>query len=259
MGDLIQKQRAQSHQGALTVAGAESVASHGEYRVKLEAFEGPLDLLLYLIRKEEVSIYDIPIARITEQYLDYLRAMEELDIAVASEFLVMAATLIHIKSQMLLPRDPILNQEPVEDPRSELVQQLLEHQKFKAAANLLHQRAIIESGSFGRGEIESDRQNPEIRATVFQLFELFREAMARQQAMAEIEIVRDQVTLAEKIAEIKMIIAQKGEASARMLFERARSRNEMVTIFLAILELVKELIIRLVQEEAFGDILLIKR
>jgi segregation and condensation protein A len=246
MQDSIEKQHAQAQK------------DHAGYRIKLETFEGPLDLLLYLIRKEEVSIYDIPIARITEQYLDYLRAIEELDIAIASEFLVMAATLIQIKSQMLLPPDPTLSEEP-EDPRSELVHQLLEHQKFKAAANLLHQRAIIESGRFGRGAIESDRHNPEVRATVFQLFEIFREVMARQRAMAEIEIARDQITLAEKIAEIKSIIAQQGEASARLLFERARSRQELIAIFLAILELVKELVIRLVQKEAFGDILLIKR
>src|SRR6476661_1869632 len=110
--------------------------SPDQYRVKLEIFEGPLDLLLYLIRKEEVSIYDIPIARITEQYLEYLRAMKELDIGVAGEFLVMAATLIHIKTQMLLPRDPDATEEAMEDPRSELVYQLLEHQKFKGAANV---------------------------------------------------------------------------------------------------------------------------
>src|ERR687883_205078 len=104
-----------------------------QYKVKLEMFEGPLDLLLYLIRKEEVSIYDIPIARITAQYLDYLTAMRELDIAVAGEFLVMAATLIHIKSQMLLPRDPNTPEAELEDPRMELVYQLLEHQKFMGA------------------------------------------------------------------------------------------------------------------------------
>src|SRR5262245_5459477 len=115
-----------------------------QYKVKLEVFEGPLDLLLYLIKKEEVSIYDIPIARITEQYLDYVRAMQELDIGVAGEFLVMAATLIHIKTQMLLPRDPDALEGESEDPRNELVYQLLEHQKFKGAANVLHQRAMME-------------------------------------------------------------------------------------------------------------------
>src|SRR6185503_11399732 len=107
---------------------APSPDSADQYKIKLEIFEGPLDLLLYLIRKEEVSIYDIPIARITEQYLNYLRAMQELDIGLAGEFLVMAATLIHIKSQTLLPRDPNAPEEAIEDPRAELVYQLLEHQ-----------------------------------------------------------------------------------------------------------------------------------
>src|SRR5215471_18951277 len=109
----------------------------GAYKVKLETFEGPLDLLLFLIKKEEINIYDIPIARITEQYLVYLNLMEELDIAVAGEFLVMAATLIHIKSRMLLPPDPSAAPEALEDPRQELVERLLEHQKFKQAASML--------------------------------------------------------------------------------------------------------------------------
>src|SRR5215213_6186132 len=133
-----------------------------QYRVKLPTFEGPLDLLLYLIRKEEVSIYDIPIARITEQYLEHLRAMQEMDIGVAGEFLVMAATLIHIKSQTILPRDPDAPEQEDEDPRAELVYQLLEHQKFKGVANLLHQRAMIEGAAFTRASIETDQNNPEV-------------------------------------------------------------------------------------------------
>jgi len=151
-----------------------------QYKIRLEIFEGPLDLLLYLIKKEEVSIYDIPIARITEQYLDYLSAMEELDIAIAGEFLLMAATLIHIKSQMLLPRDPEHPEQSVEDPRDELVHQLIEHQKFKAAANSLYQRATIEAAMFTRAALETDSNNPEISATAFQLFELFREVLNRK-------------------------------------------------------------------------------
>ena len=229
-----------------------------QYRIKLEAFEGPLDLLLYLIKKEEVSIYDIPIARITEQYLAYLHAMQELDIALAGEFLVMAATLIHIKSQMLLPRDPDLEPE-AEDPRKELVYQLLEHQKFKAAANMLYQRATIEAAVFTRGGLDTDKNNPEIAATVFQLFEIFKDVLERQRAITEIAIARDEMTMAEKITEIKTAIAETGEMRAREMFERARSRRELVLTFLAILELVKELAIRLVQTETFGEILLIRR
>ncbi|HET8678265.1 MAG TPA: segregation/condensation protein A, partial [Blastocatellia bacterium] len=210
-----------------------------QYKVKIEAFEGPLDLLLFLIRKEEVSIYDIPIARITEQYLDYLRAMQELDIGVAGEFLVMAATLIQIKSQMLLPRDPTTEGEETEDPRAELVYQLLEHQKFKAAANVLHQRSTIESAAYARAVVETDKSNPEVAATVFQLFEVFREVLNRQRAITEIEIARDEMTMAEKITEIKLMLGEAGKVSARVLFERAHSKRELVLIFLAVLELVK--------------------
>jgi len=230
-----------------------------QYKVKLEIFEGPLDLLLFLIKKEEVSIYDIPIARITAQYLDYLNAMQELDIAVAGEFLVMAATLIHIKSQMLLPRDPTIPEEQFEDPRKELIEQLLEHQKFKSAANMLYQRAVIEAGVFTRAELETDKSNPETSATIFQLFEVFRDILNRKQALTEIEIAREEITMGEKIDEIKTIVAKKKEVRVREVFERAKTKRECVLIFLAILELVKELRIRLRQKETFGDIVIVER
>src|SRR5262252_5584861 len=141
-----------------TADASRPVEAPGRYKVKLAIFEGPLDLLLYLIRKEEVSIYDIPIARITDQYLEYLEAMQELDIGVAGEFLLMAATLIHIKSQMLLPKDPDAPEGEIDDPREELVKQLIEHQKLKAAASALHQRATIEAATFGRGLSETDSE-----------------------------------------------------------------------------------------------------
>jgi segregation and condensation protein A len=231
----------------------------GGYKVRLDMFEGPLDLLLHLIRKEEVSIYDIPIARITEQYLEYLTAMQQLDIGVAGEFLVMAATLIHIKSRMLLPRDPDALESETEDPRIELVNQLLEHQKFKAAANALYQRAIIENATFTRGPLETDDNNPEVAATIFQLFEVFREVLNRQRAITEMEIARDQFSMAEKIDQIKTLVASGRPVRARELFESARSKHEMVLIFLGILELVKELVISLVQQELFGEIILAAR
>jgi segregation and condensation protein A len=230
-----------------------------QYKVKLAIFEGPLDLLLFLIKKEEVSIYDIPIARITEQYLEYLRAMQELDIGVAGEFLVMAATLIQIKSQMLLPRDPNLPEDEMDDPRKELVYQLLEHQKFKAAANMLHQRATIERGTFTRADIDADKNNPEISVTVYQLFEVFREVLNRKKAITEIEIAREEQTMAEKILEIKTLLKTSKEVLARQVFERAQTRRECVLIFLAILELVKELAIRLRQSEIFGEIVIVER
>jgi segregation and condensation protein A len=240
-------------------SGAASDEPAGGYRIKLEIFEGPLDLLLYLIKKEEVSILDIPIARITEQYLDYLAAMQELDIGVAGEFLLMAATLIQIKSQMLLPRDPTVEEEAQEDPRKDLVQQLIEHQKFRAAADLLYQRRVIEGEAFSRAGIESDDRNPEISATIFKLFEVFREILARQQAMAQIEIARDETTLAEKIFQIKTLVRSGKPIRAVELFEKARSRRELVLTFLAILELAKELAIRIAQEHVFGEIVLTAR
>jgi segregation and condensation protein A len=147
----------------------------------------------------------------------------------------------------------------IEDPRAELVYQLLEHQKFKSAANVLYQRATMEAAAFTRASTETDQNNPEVAATVFQLFEVFREVLNRRQAITEIEIARDEMTMAEKVAEIKLLLAGGAEVRVREIFERAGSRREMVVIFLAVLELVKELTVRLVQSETFGEIVLTKR
>lgn len=226
------------------------------YRVHFAEFEGPLDLLLYLIRKEEMSIYDIPIARITEQYLVYLRLMEELDIGVVGEFLVMAATLIHIKSKMLLPRDPTQPGDPeeLEDPRQELVERLLEHQRYKAAAETLYQRRELEQAVFARIPAEEEKANDEVNATVFDLLTAFRDIILRAQAMVEIEIARDEVTLSQKLAEVRALVEAREAVTVRELFERSKSRREIVITFLAILELVKARIIRVEQEDAFGEI-----
>jgi segregation and condensation protein A len=228
----------------------------GDYRVHLDAFEGPLDLLLFLIRKEEVSIYDIPIARITEQYLEYVKLMKELDISVAGEFIVMAATLIHIKTKMLLPRDPFAEAagEELEDPRQELVERLLEHQKYKTAAEFLHQRSVLEREVFTRPVSEEEKANMEVQAGVFDLLTAFRDVLLRAQALMEIEIARDEVTLAQKLAEVEALIEEKGSINVVQLFEASRSRRELVITFLAILEMVKELKIRIVQAGPFGDI-----
>jgi|SRR5579885_1037009 len=231
----------------------------GDYKIKLEAFEGPLDLLLYLIKKEEVNIYDIPIARITEQYLEYLTLMEELDIAVAGEFLVMAATLIHIKSRMLLPPDPNVAPESLEDPRQELVERLLEHQKYKQAASMLYSRSEVAQAVFTRAQIESDTQTPELSATVFDLLEIFKKVLERAKEQAEMEIARDEITMAEKMEEIHSLLKERDSLSIRELFEKARSKRELILTFLAVLELVKEAVIRLAQSETFGDITAFKR
>ncbi len=233
----------------------------GDYKVRLEIFEGPLDLLLNLIKKEEIDICDIPIARITEQYLEYLRLMEELDIAIAGDFLVMAATLIYIKSKMLLPPSPTSTDDGdlSEDPRAELVERLLEYQKFKSAANMLYSRGEIEAACYTRGSLETDQNNPEVAATVFDVLRVFREILERRQSAAEMEIQRDEMTMSEKLSQIRVLIATHGELNVREVFELARSKRELILTFLALLELVKEAEIILLQRQHFGEIIARKR
>lgn len=236
-------------------------ARRDNYRVKLEIFEGPLDLLLYLIKKDEIEITDIPIAHITEHYLTYLALMKELDIAIAGDFLVMAATLIYIKSKMLLPPDPhTAGQEDLnEDPRAELVERLLEYQKYKAAANMLYTRGQLEAASYTRGPLDTDAHNPEVSATVFDLLRVFREILKRAEAEAEMEIQRDEVTMAEKVAQIRAALDINAEINVRDLFMLARSKRELIVTFLAFLELVKAAEISLVQQGLFGEIFARKR
>jgi segregation and condensation protein A len=164
-----------------------------ELNLHLGEFAGPLDLLLYLIRQEQVDIYDIPVARITDEYLRYIQVMKQMDITVVSEFLVMAAQLIEIKSKMLLPPDPLAaaGEEDGEDPRKELIDRLLEHQKFKAAAQMLWSRATVEQGVFTRAPIETDKSNPEVAVGVFDLLRVFQEILARKKQEVLMEIGAD--------------------------------------------------------------------
>ncbi len=244
----------------INVAGAKpeiSSAPDGEdLKIVLGEFAGPLDLLLYLIRQEQVSIYDIPVARITDAYLRYLRLMQELDIALAGDFLVMAATLIEIKSKMLLPPDPLAQGEETEDdPRSELINQLLEHQKFKEAAQMLWSRATVEQAVFRRGELETDKNNPEVSVAVFDLLKVFQEILARHQEEVLLEIERDEITMTEMLERLRNMVMSAGELNLRVFFERARSRRELVLAFLSVLELVRTTEISLVQQETFGEII----
>ena len=160
------------------------------YPVRLQNFEGPLDLLLHLIKQSEVSIYDIPIALVTKQYLEYIDLMQEMNLDVAGEFLVMAATLIHIKSRMLLPRPDPTQEDPDEDPREALVRRLLEHQKFKAAAELLHERETLRSAQWTRPdgpitEIAGEAPEPEIEVDLFSLIAAFRHRRRAVEAASE--------------------------------------------------------------------------
>src|SRR5512134_2396458 len=163
------------------------------YPVRLENFEGPLDLLLHLIKKNEVNIYDIPIALITQQYIEYIDLMQELNLDVAGEFLVMAATLIHIKSRMLLPRPDPTQEDPEEDPREALVRRLLEHQKFKAAAELLHERETLRSAQWMRpdgpiAEIAGEDFEPELEVDLFSLLAAFRGVLERAKARPQVAL-----------------------------------------------------------------------
>ena len=246
---------------SINVAGAspEIVAEQGgeELKLVLGEFKGPLDLLLYLIRQEQVSIYDIPIARITDVYLRYLRMMQGMDITVASDFLVMAATLIEIKSRMLLPRDPAISKEEqlADDPRKELIDRLLEHQKFKAAVQVLWSRATIEQAVYTRAPLETDKNNPEISAGAFDLLRVFQEILARRKEEVLLEIERDEVTMAEMLERLRNMVYSAGELNLRDFFERAQTRRELVLAFLSILELVRTTEIRLFQTSTFGDII----
>ena len=249
---------AEPSQTPLNVAGAmpELVPDRAsdDLKIVLGEFEGPLDLLLHLIRQEQVNIYDISVARITDEYLRYLQLMQELDIAVAGDFLVMAATLIELKTKMLLPRDPLATSDEEEDPRQELIDQLLQHEKYKAAAQMLWSRATVERAIFKRAELETDKNNPEVAVGVFDLLKVFQEILARHKEEVLLEIEREEISMAEMLEHLRKMVMSAGELSLRSFFEQARSRRELVLAFLSVLELVRTTEIRLFQRETFGDI-----
>ena len=225
-----------------------------DYQVNLDVFRGPLDLLLFLVKRNEVDICDIPIARVAEQFLDYLRVMEFIDVEHAGDFLVMAATLIELKTRMLLPRDPFAELEEEEDPRLDLVNQLLEYQKYKAAAQMLWSRATVERAVFKRAELETDKNNPEVAVGVFDLLRVFNEILARHKEEVLMEIEREEITMAEMIERLRNMVRSAGELNLITFFERAGSRHELVVAFLSVLELVRLHEITLLQRETFGEI-----
>ncbi len=228
------------------------------YEVKLDIFEGPLDLLLYLIKKEEINIYDIPISYITEQYLHYLDVMKMLDLNIAGEYLVMAATLMQIKSRMLLPKVKD-DDEEVEDPRKELVDQLLEYQKFKEAAGYLRERESERQEWFTRlhhPEIEDVFEEGEFVLTnnVFDLLTAFSRALKNVPEDVVHEIIVDNYTVEDKMHELLHLLLENKYVRVNALFHQVKSRLELVAIFLAVLELVRlgEVLIR--QPSLFGEI-----
>lgn len=229
--------------------------SRDELKLKIGNFAGPLDLLLYLIKQEQANIFDIPIARITDEYLKYIRLMKKLDISVAGDFLVMASTLIEIKSKMLLPRDPIFEgDEAAEDPREELVRQLLEHQKFKNAAQMLYERTTVENAIFTRGKIETDESNSEVNASVFDILTVFQKILARHKEVVEMEIEREEISLADMIKRMRQIIFGGKELNLLRFFEEMPTRRELVTAFIAVLEIIRTESVKVYQKSTFGEI-----
>ena len=225
------------------------------YRVKLDAFEGPLDLLLYLIRKNEVDIYDIPIAEITQQYLDMLKVMRTLNLDIAGDFLVMTATLTHIKSRMLLPTPPDGEaEEGGEDPRKELVDRLLEYERFKEAARSLENQDILERDVFIRKPTE-DRQEEELELSLFELMEALQEVLRRSSHELVHEITLERISIEEKITEIlDRLSSSGGEVEFTCLFEGEPTREVIVLTFLALLELMKMRMVRVYQRRTFQPI-----
>jgi segregation and condensation protein A len=227
----------------------------------LEQYEGPLDLLLDLIRKQQINIYDIPIARITEQYLEYMNKAAGMNIELSAEFVYMAATLIHIKSRMLLPRDPELEKiSPEEDPRKELVERLIEHERFKTAAEMLHQKRIVEEAVWSNPQIALFREEagePGLAVTIFDLVKTFQNVLERSKNRPLYEVSGDEVSVPDMIRFLRKTFARENSAiPARELFERQRTRRAMICLFLAMLELVKLQALGLAQDESFGEIAL---
>ena len=237
-----------------------NLESPDDIKLTLGEFSGPLDLLLFLIKQEKANIFDIPMAKITDEYLKYIRLMRNFDIALAADFIVMAATLIEIKSKMLLPKEIFADgaDEEIEDPRQELIERLLEHQKFKNAAEMLYEKSTIEQAVFGRGVIESDENNAETNATVFDLLGVFQKIMARRVAEVQMEIKREEVSLAEMMRDLKRRIFAAGELNLLEFFARIQTHRELVTAFIAVLEIVRTESVKLTQSTTFGEIILKK-
>jgi segregation and condensation protein A len=233
------------------------------YKVKLPIFEGPLDLLLYLIKKEELDIYDIPITKITDQYLEYLEFMKLLDLTIAGEFLVMAATLMHIKSRMLLPPDPNQEEEVIEeDPREELVRRLLEYKKFKEASEDLKNKEKEKTKTFMRMaephiDIAPD-DSPFFEASIFDLITAFNKILKDVSKEAFHEVVKDEFTVSEKIHKILHEMVKKPTVYFKELFSKLSSKGEIIATFLALLELIRLKEVRIEQDDFFKDIKIIR-
>jgi segregation and condensation protein A len=232
----------------------------------LEQYEGPLDLLLDLIRKQQIEIKDIPIATITAQYLEYMDKAREMDIDLGAEFVYMAATLIHIKSRMLLPRDPALaaDEENQEDPRQELVERLLEHERFKNAAEMLQQKRLIEENVWSNPQIKafvSEDDDPGLAITLFDLVKAFGELLERARNRPVYEIESEDVSVGDMIRYLRERFAEAAPDQPVFIlriFEQQRTRRAMIALFLAVLEMVRMQAVVVKQKDLFGEIALVR-
>jgi segregation and condensation protein A len=236
------------------------------FPVRLEKFDGPLDLLLHLIRKNEVNVYDIPIATITQQYLDAIQLMQELNLDVAGEFIVMAATLIHIKSKMLLPRPETAagDETEAEDPRDALVRRLLEHQKFKEAAGLLHEREQVRAAQWLRPDervaaIAGDAYEPELEVDLFSLLSAFQAVVERARQRPKVLLPPEQMSVEARMDQLLERLSETDACGFDELFADAHDRGGLIVTFLALLEMIRLKLIRVFQSGSFGPIRVYKR
>jgi segregation and condensation protein A len=228
-----------------------------------DVYEGPLDLLLHLIRKQDIDIYDIPIGRITAQYLAYVEKLRELDVNVAAEFIYMAAVLIHVKSKMLLPRDPAAASDAQDDPRAELVNRLIEHEKFKAAAQMLMQKQQIEDAILSNPALKEFRDaegtEPELAADVIDLVKTFQQILDRARNRPMIQVDEETVTVGQMVEYLRRRLSLEDRPiRLKQMLRNVESRQALVCMFLALLEMVRLQAIQLRQDRLFGEILLRK-
>lgn len=235
----------------------EAVPNPSEYEVRLEIFEGPLDLLLHLIRKNEVDIFDIPIATITDQYLQYLDMMKALNVSVAGDFLVMASTLVHIKSRMLLPE--LTEEEEGEDPRDEITRPLLEYMRLKELANELSERPLLGRDVFARlqqADLTSqfDGEEPLLRVNLFQLMDAFKRVLEQKIPGTQIQFQAEKWSVKDRMNSILETLRERGRKLFTDFFTEDRTISELVVTFLAILELVQMGMLKLLQAGPLSEI-----
>lgn len=243
----------------------EMTDSGSPYSVKVPVFEGPLDLLLHLIKENKIDIYDIPISIITRRYLDYLELMQELNLEIASEFLVIAATLIYIKSRMLLPKDETIETDDQEDPRAGLVQRLLEYQAFKEASGELRKREEIWTSAYARQPLEIDKSSfePDLELYLFEvnLFDLVGalNRILSKAPLDEVRITKETLTVKDRIAAIIDKVEQEKTIKFESLFEEDNRRVQIIVTFLALLEILRLGIVRVFQDSQFDTIWIIRQ